>query len=102
MGRDGTAQSWVVQTYEFGDARFSGVILCFAAPSLSTTGALGDVVRGVTLADPRSAGTGVRLEGARFWKEVSELDSATANGAAIAVDMAMGQCVAVAAIWNCS
>ena len=56
------------RTYEFGERFPSGVAFCFAATSLSTTGALGDVVRDVADADLRSVGAGVCVEGARVGK----------------------------------
>ena len=40
--------------YELGERFPSGVIFCFAVPSPSTTGALGDVVLDVAEADLRS------------------------------------------------
>lgn len=51
-------------TYELGERFPSGVTFCFAAPSLSTSGALGDVVREVAEADLLSAWAGVWVEGA--------------------------------------
>lgn len=54
-------------TYEFGERFPSGVYFCFAAASLSTTGALGDVVREVADADLCSAEAGVCV-GARVGK----------------------------------
>ncbi len=51
-------------TYELGERFPSGVIFCFAVPSLSTTGALGDVIREVAEADLLSAWPGVCVEGA--------------------------------------
>ena len=51
-------------TYELGERFPSGVTFCFAAPSLSTTGALGEVVRDVAEADLRSICAGICVEGA--------------------------------------
>ena len=55
-------------TYELGERFPSGVAFCFGAASLSTTGALGDVVREVADADFRSADAGVCVEGTRVGK----------------------------------
>ena len=70
----------------------SGVAFCFAAASLSTIGALGDVVREVADADLRSAEAGVCVEGARVgkldWGLEPGSDVGGASGAATAVDMA--------------
>lgn len=52
------------ETHELGERLPSGVIFCFAAPSLSTIGALGDVVRDVADADLLSVCAGVCIEGA--------------------------------------
>ena len=82
-------------TYELGERFPSGVAFCFAAASLSTTGALGDVVREVADADLRSAEAGVCVEGARVgkldWGLEPGSDVGGASGAATdatAVDMA--------------
>ena len=73
----------------------SGVAFCFAAASLSTTGALGDVVREVADADLRSAEAGVCVVGARVgkvdWGLEPGSDEGGASGAATdatAVDIA--------------
>ena len=52
-----------MRTHELGERFPSGVTFCFAALSLSTTGALGDVVWGVANAEFRSACTGICVEG---------------------------------------
>ena len=82
-------------TYELGERFPSGVAFCFAAASLSTTGALGDVVREVADVDLRSAEAGVCVEGARVgkleWGLEPGSDGGGASGAATdatAVDMA--------------
>ena len=81
-------------TYELGERFPSEVAFCFAAASLSTTGALGDVVREVADADLRSAGAAVCVEGARVgkldWGLEPASDGGGASGAATdatAVDM---------------
>ena len=52
-------------THELGERFPSGVTFCFAAASLSTTGALGEVVRDVADADLRSVcAGGAWVEGA--------------------------------------
>ena len=82
-------------TYELGERFPSGVAFCFAAASLSTTGALGDVVREAADADLRSAEAGVCVVGARVgkldWGLEPGSDGGGASGAgtdATAVDMA--------------
>lgn len=82
-------------TYELGERFPSGVTFCFAATSLNTTGALGDVVREVADADLRSAEAGVCVAGARVgkvdWGLEPGSDGGGAGGAATdatAVDMA--------------
>ena len=82
-------------TYELGERFPSGVFFCFAAASLSTTGALGDVVREVADADLRSVEAGVCVEGASVgkldWGLEPGSDEGGASGAATdatAVDMA--------------
>lgn len=78
---------------ELGERFPSGVAFCFAATSLSTTGALGDVVREAADADLRSA-EAVCVEGARIgkldWGLEPGSDEGGASGAetdATAVDM---------------
>ena len=82
-------------TYELGERFPSGGAFCFAAASLSTTGALGDVVREVADADLRSDEAGVCVEGARVgkldWGLEPGSDEGGASGAATdatAVDIA--------------
>ena len=82
-------------TYELGERFPSGIAFCFAAASLSTTGALGDVVREAADADLRSAEAGVWGVGARVgkldWGLEPGSDGGGASGAgtdATAVDMA--------------
>ena len=82
-------------TYEMGERFPSGVAFCLAAASLSTTGALGDVVRELADADLRSVEAGVWVEAARVGKVDLGLepgsDGGGARGAATdatAVDMA--------------
>ena len=52
------------RTHEFGERLPSGVIFCLAALSLSTTGALGEVVREVADADLLSVCAGGCVDGA--------------------------------------
>ena len=77
--------------YELGDLLPSGVNFCFAAPSLKTIGALGDVVRGVADAEcVRSACTGVRVDGASEGYAAGlepGSDGGGASGAATEADM---------------
>lgn len=68
--------------YVFGERFPSGVIFCFAAPSLRMTGALGDMVRGAAEVEFLSVWAPGCAEGARLGKVDEGLESGSDGGGA--------------------